>query len=95
VVLPAGYRPSWTPTIPTILVAKPRVAASGNPLEDHVGDRTQSHVGAINRGIRSLMVRNLKDEKKIKKRISQEQKMTGLGLVLIVLGTFYMLLYMV
>ena len=58
-VVPAGYGSSRTPTRSAILVAKSRALTPGDPSTDHVGDRIQPHVGAMNGGIRSLMVNYL------------------------------------
>ena len=63
-VLSAGFRPSWTPTISIILVAKPRAITPGDFDEDDQGDRAQPHFGSMNRGMRSLLVKDNKGKEK-------------------------------
>ena len=66
-VHPARERSSRTPTLSTSLVARARASTPRNPLEDHVGDREKPYVGKVNRGMRSLFVKDIKENNRKEK----------------------------
>ena len=55
---------SWTPTLSASMVAQSRAATPGNPFEDHVGNRRKSQTSEMSRGIRSLIVKDIKEKKR-------------------------------